>query len=280
MKTILVPVDFSIYSEYALEVAANIVAEQGGEIIVLHMMGISDSVLDNDEAKKVFDRLQYMELAKERFNEFLDKPYLKGIKVKDTVANHKIFTELADKAEELGADLIVMGSHGVTGFKDVFVGSNTEKVVRTSEIPVLVIKNPIKNFSIKRAVFATDFNSENIPAFQKSRRFLQQFGVEPELLFVNMPEKFFNSREMKAKGVKFLSDARVDNPELYENIHYYSDYTLESGVYHFCGENDIDVIIVPTHGRRGLAHFFYGSAGENISNKSKIPVLTMKIQKT
>ncbi len=277
MKRILVPVDFSKYSEYALEVAAAIAKKETAEIVVVHMMGLKDSIITRDESKELFNGLQYMQLTKQRFSEFLEKDYLKNIPVHDTIRNYKVFSELNEVAQEWHAELIVMGSHGLSGIKDVFIGSNTEKVVRTSEIPVLVVKNRLQDFKISHAVFATDFDPKFIPAYQQARKFLRYFSCEPRLLFVNLPEKFMSTREMQAKSSEFLIDTGINNPELLEKVSYYCDYTLESGIYHYCEERNVDLIILPTHGRKGLSHFFYGSIGENVANNARIPVLTMKI---
>ncbi len=277
MKRILVPVDFSKYSEYALEVAAKIAKDQKSEIVVVHMMGLKEPFLSRDEEREVFNALSYMKITKERFEKFLDKPYLKEIKVTDAVHNDKKFSELDDIALDRGAELIVMGSHGLSGMKDIFVGSNTEKVVRSSGIPVLVIKSRIPNFRIKNAIFACDFKDDYLAAFQKTRRFLKPFGVEPKPLFINIPEKFMSSLEMESMASEFLLNAGLENPDIYKQVDFYSDYTLESGIYHYCDEKNIDLIIVPTHGRKGLAHFFYGSIGENVANNAQVPVLTMKV---
>lgn len=278
MKRILVPVDFSKYSEYALEVAAAIAKKETAEIVVVHMMGLKDSLLTRDQSRELFNGLQYMQLTKEKFMEFLDKDYLEDIVVHDTIRNYKVFSELNEVAKEWKAELIIMGSHGLTGVKDVVVGSNTEKVVRTSEIPVLVVKKQLKNFRISQAVFVTNFDSKFIPAYQEARKFLRYFSCDPKLLYVNLPEKFMSTREMEASSAEFLTEAGINNPELLNEVSYYCDYTLESGIDHYCEERDIDLIILPTHGRKGLSHFFYGSVGENVANNARIPVLTMKIK--
>ncbi|AVR44359.1 universal stress protein [Christiangramia fulva] len=277
MKRILVPVDFSKYSEYALKVAAQIARDLKCEIIVVHMMGLSEPLLTRDEEREVFNALSYMQITKERFTKFLDKPYLKGITVIDVVHNDKNFSELDEIATSRDAGLIVMGSHGLSGMKDIFVGSNTEKVVRSSEIPVLVIKNHIPDFKIKNAIFACDLKDDYLNSFQKTRKFLEPFNVHPRPLFVNIPERFLSNREMEAMASNFLMDAGIADADIFTEVDFYSDYTLESGIYHYCEERDIDLIVIPTHGRKGLAHFFYGSIGENVANNAKIPVLTIKI---
>lgn len=276
MKTILVPVDFSEYSEYALEVAASIAKINNASIVVVHMLGLTHAFLTKDEEAQVFNAMYYMKLSKKKFEEFLDKPYLKGIEVTETIRNYKVFTELNDVAKEFSADLIVMGSHGVSGFSDIFIGSNTEKVVRTSEIPVLVIKDRLEQFNIKKAVFVTNLAEESVAAYIKARNFILNFDCTLELLFIKLPEFFKSTGEMNEKYTKFLDASELNELEPPE-IKYYSDYSLESGVFSYCNDNDVDVILMPTHGRRGLSHFFYGSYGEDIANHSKIPVITIKI---
>lgn len=276
MKTILVPVDFSEYSEFALEVAASIANDKGANIIAVHMLGLSNAFLTKDESEEVYNAMYYMKLAKKRFKEFLNKPYLKDIEVTDTIRNYKDFSELNKVAKEFQADLIVMGSHGTSGFAEIFVGSNTEKVVRTSEIPVLVIKERMKDFNIKQVIYVSDLELESVGAYVKTRNFLLNFDCELEMLFVKLPEYFHSTREMSDKYNKFL-DATGLNELVPPEIRYYDDYSLESGVFNYCKKHEEDVIIIPTHGRKGLSHFFYGSYGEDVVNHSTIPVLTMRI---
>ena len=277
MKTILVPVDFSEHSEYALEVAASIAKKQNAEIIVVHMMGLSESHLTKDEKQEVFNAIYFMKLTRQRFEKFLDKDYLKDIEVTQAVKTHKVFSEINDVAEEFEADLIVMGSQGTAGVKEVFVGSNTEKVVRTSNCPVLVIKERISNFKIEKAVFVTDFELDTLTSFMKARTFFKAFNVVPKILFINIPEKFLSTKEMKLKAYNFLIDVGMDNKKFKEDIIFYNDYSAEKGIFNYCNEEDIDAVAIPTHGRKGIGHFFYGSIGEDVANHANIPVVTFKI---
>lgn len=277
MKKILVPVDFSEHSEYALEVAANLAKKYNAEIVTLHMMGLSQSMVNKDDSQGVFEAMYHMKLAKKQFEDFLDKDYLKGIKIQSTVQNYKIFNELDAVAKEHEADLIVMGSHGSSGMKEVFVGSNTEKVVRTSSVPVLVIKNRIMNFNVEKMVFACDFSLDFVPAFKKARELAKTFNSTLQLVYINTPERFKRSSEMEERAFEFLTKSEDDAIDLYDEIKYYCDTTIEDGIFSFSNNYNANVIAIPTHGRRGLAHFFTGSIGEELVNHSDIPVLTFKI---
>lgn len=277
MKTILVPVDFSKHSEYALEVAASIAKKQDAEIVVVHMMGLSDSFLTKDEKQEVLNAIYFMKLTKQRFEKFLNKEYLDGIEVIQAVKTHTVFFEINQVASEYQADLIVMGSHGTTGVKEVFIGSNTEKVVRTADIPVLVIKERMENFNINKAVFVTDFDQETVKSYISAKKFFKFFNVQPHILFINIPEIFMSTREMTLKAKNFMINAGVDTKKIRNDIIFYDDYTAEKGIYNYCREAQIDAIAISTHGRKGIGHFFYGSIGEDIANHASIPVVTFKI---
>ena len=278
MKKILVPVDFSTHSEYALEVAAVIAKKQNAEIIALHMMGLSEAVVNKNESKEVLEAMYYLKLAEKRFSEFLDKKFLAGLKVTDTVYNYKNFNEINDVAKEHKADLIVMGSHGSSGLTEVFVGSNTEKVVRTSDIPVLVIKNKPKNFTFENVVFACDFEKESMMAYQKAVKFFKLFSANVHLLHVNLPnERFRSTAEIEEKVREFLYQADLGNLDSLDKVVYVDDYSVEDGVFTYSNKINADAIALATHGRRGLAHFFFGSVGEDLANHADIPVLTFKI---
>ena len=77
------------------------------------------------------------------FSRIMKEPFLKSIQVHETVEFHRAFGVIMEISKGKKCDLIVMGSHGSSGIEEIFIGSNTEKVVRHSEIPVLVIKNDI-----------------------------------------------------------------------------------------------------------------------------------------
>ena len=278
MKKILVPVDFSKYSEKALEVAASLAKRHGAEIIAVHMMGLSDAVITREESKEVFEAMYYMRLAEKRFSEFLDKDYLDGLKVTDTVHNYKVFSELNEVAVDLGADLIVMGSHGTSGLREVFVGSNTEKVVRTSEIPVLVIKNQAPHFQPENGVFACDFLENSIGPYKRAKWMFDLLGINMQLLYINLAGDFRSTREIEKRILNFMTKAEEPNPFLALNdVVQYNDYSVEAGIFAYSQVSNTDIIAIPTQGRQGLAHFFSGSIGEDVVNHSELPVLTFRV---
>lgn len=273
MKTIVVPVDFSEQSEYALKVAASLAKKHGAEILTLHMLELNQAVITSSEGYHPEQTVFFIKLAEKRFKDFLNKDYLDKIKVTPIIKHYKVFSEVDEIAKKHDAELIVMGSHGTDGLKEIFIGSNAEKVVRNSEIPVLVIKNKMDNFKIERFVFACDFKLENLKAFEKAKRFAEILSAEIDLVYINTPgDNFLSTADAYKQINAFLHKANIA-----DEVEIYNDYSVERGILNYSENNSADAIGIPTHGRKGLSHFFMGSIGEDVANHSKIPVVTFKI---
>ncbi len=273
MKSILVPTDFSQQSEYALKVAATLAKKHKAEIIVLHMLELSQTLVSGAEGFYPEQTVFLIKLAEKRLTEFMDKPYLKGIDVVPIVKHFKVFSEVNEVAKKHNVDLVVMGSHGADGFKELFVGSNAEKVVRNSDVPVLVIKDDIANFKVHSFVFGCDFKDESLLAFRKAKDFADLLGAKLDLVYINTPgDDFMATADAYDRISEFLQKAGEG-----QEVEIYNDYSIERGILNYSERVSADLIGMPTHGRKGLSHFLVGSIGEDIANHSKIPVVTFKM---
>jgi K+-sensing histidine kinase KdpD len=166
-----------------------------------------------------------------------------------------------------------MGSHGASGFKEMFVGSNAEKVVRMSDIPVLVIKNEHDDFSIDDFVFASDFKNDSKETYRQATEFAMAFGAKIHLLMVNTAGNFTTTKRANERINAFIEDYSFKN----YSVNIYNDDSVEKGILNFSKDIDADLIGISTHGRQGIAHFFNGSISEDLVNHAKRPVITFKI---
>ena len=277
MKKIIVPIDFSEHSEYALKAAAKLAKKNNAELLALHMLEMSDVMLTSSEDLQNQKAIFFFKLAEQRFTDFLKKDYLKGVTVIPIVKHFKVFSEVNDVAKKNNADMIVMGSHGSSGMKEFFVGSNTERVVRHAEIPVLVVKKDLPEIDFEVVVYACDFSIDSIEPYLKAKKMIESMNAKMYLVHVNLPnDRFKSSLEIEQGVVSFLNKAE-GNLDKMESIHYISDYTVEEGILNFSNKVGADLIAIPTHGRKGLAHFFEGSISEDIANHATLPVMTFKI---
>jgi len=279
MKTIIVPIDFSEHSEYALHTAAILAKEQNAEIIALHMLELSTVHAYGEEAqsKHIEKALYYTKLAEKKFDGFLNKEYLKGISVTPIIRHFKVFSELGEVVAENNADLVVMGSKGSSGLTEFFIGSNTEKVVRNSEVPVLVVKNKPINWDVKKVVFATDFSEEAIPSFSKSIALLDAMKADVQMLYVNVPGEGFKATDEMEWAVETFLEQAEGNLDRVKNVHFIADKSAERGILKYAKKVDADIVAVTTHGRTGLARFFEGSVSEDLVNHADFAILSFRI---
>ncbi|MBJ7881716.1 universal stress protein [Gelidibacter salicanalis] len=288
MNTILLPTDFSETANHALEIAVQLTKKFKSKLVLLHMLEIPlnmmpDVALTNDvqaihntHQNDLPEAVYYMKLAKKRFEELAQLPILKGIKYEEAVQNHLDFKGINSSAHKHNADLVVMGSHGATGFKEVFVGSNTEKVVRTSDIPVLVIKSRNENFEVKNFVYATNWEANSLQSLRDAYHLSQKLGANMTILYINTPgHTFLTSREINQKFATLLKSSNLNADTVRTTI--YADRNIEEGILNFCNDTNADLIGVTTHGRKGLSHFLNQSISEDIANHFEIPVVTFKI---
>lgn len=271
MKKIIVPVDFSKHSYFALEVAANLAKKIDASLYICHILDLPHmSLSDGDTPASIF----LLKITKNKMKETLAKPYLQGLNVEDEVVYDEPIEIISEKANQIGADLIVMGTHGSRGDRENFVGSNTEKVVRTADVPVLAIKERFENFEIKDIVFASNFYGEVDSIFEKIKSFAEVFKAKIHLLKVVTPNLFERTPYSQKLMEDFAKRFEISNYE----THIFNDKHVEDGIIEFSRLNKMDLISMSTHGRTGLARILNGSIAEEITNHAPLPVLSIKVK--
>jgi len=276
MKKILVPTDFSPQAENALKVAVQMAQRFDSEIFLLHMLELPTGNIDpvsGSNTNELPEALFFLKLAKKRFKELLSQDYLKGVKVHETVEFHQAFEGIMEISQKHSCDIIIMGSNGSTGLKEIFIGSNAEKVVRNSTIPVMIIKNDRPDFEVNNLVFATDCKLENKHTLGKVKKFAEKIDANLHLVYINTANNFVIEEKAQKYLEDFVKGADLKNYTL--NI--YNDVTVEEGILNFATSINAELISISTHGRKGLDHFFNGSISEDLVNHANMPIVTFKI---
>jgi nucleotide-binding universal stress UspA family protein len=275
MKKIIIPVDFSKHSEFALETAAALAKKHNSELIVMHMLELSESIFSSSSSEKNEETAFMLMVTNKKFESFLDKPYLEGISITPMIKHHKVLKEVDEVARELKADLVVMGSRGHNDHEGIFLGSNTEKVVRHSNVPLLVVKSKPESIDFENIVLATDFSDESIPAAKSAMELLSHLGKKVTLLHVNLPNhNFLSTDDIEEKVNNFLR--LTNHKDWKDNVALVSDYNAEEAILSYADKHKMDAIGMITQGRTGIFHLFGGSISEDLVNHSKLPVFTFK----
>lgn len=157
-KVIMSPVDFSGHSETALNAAVELASCFRSEICLVHVV---PAIPKLPSPSKIFSEREYEEQlhedAQKRLDELAKKIGKGGVVVKSVVATaNDVSMELLRAAEHNNVDLIVIATHGMTGWRKLAFGSVAEKVVRLATCPVLVMRihaeeeavDPVKRDSV------------------------------------------------------------------------------------------------------------------------------------
>lgn len=219
------------------------------------------------------ESILYLRKTKEKIVRFKERIFSKDIEVEHIIKLQAPNEGIIKYGEKLDVDLIVMGSKGHSEFEEILIGSNTEKVVRTSKIPVLVVKKDAEKFKLKDLVFASNFNKENRLAFEKFLAFAHLFKSKIHLLKINTPHKFESTFAAETKIKDFIHGCKLPK----HSITVYCDVSIEMGILNFSRNKNADIIALTTHGRSGLSHLFNGSVAKNLSKSALKPMLTFKI---
>jgi nucleotide-binding universal stress UspA family protein len=266
MKKILVPCDFSEPAQQAYKFALSLAEASDGEVYVMHAMdmplmyesafGLQPYVLDS--------RLE-QELEEKAKSNFLKLQSLMG-KGTENVSFHIIHGPVAlsirDFIKEKNIDLVVMGTRGAGGLKEYLVGSNTEKIVRTSRVPVFAIRKAPDIKEIKSIVLPTTLRMDHPEFIEKVKALQRFFHAKLHVLYINTPVDFRTDRDIQPHLQEFAKRFKL------------TDYTLNmrndayetDGIISFAGEIKADMIAMATHGRRGVLHLLTGSVTEDVVN--------------
>lgn len=143
IKKILCPTDFSEPSHEAMKAAVELASHFGAEVILFHAVPVLPP-LPADPNFVLFGVEEYeralQEDAEQKLKEILEQFVPKGIASRFVVTRGDAATEIVRAAEAERADLIVIATHGLTGWRHLVFGSVAEKVVRLSPCPVLTIR--------------------------------------------------------------------------------------------------------------------------------------------
>ncbi len=287
-KKILVPVDFSEFSDKAVEYAMFIAEGYGADITLLHAVILYQEDIDEEEQlqayekiiqKKEKERTKKLELhsvAAEKRGIQVNSVLIRGFSAADSMINY-----ISDN----NFDLVVMGTHGRTGLEKWILGSVAERMVRLSPIPVLTIHKDFDKMNIKRILVPVDFSGYSKIAVNQGIAIARGFNAALEFLHVvemeTHPEFYNISFEPILKANPELEHHVTENMlELTGIPRGEAAYSVKEGTVYkeikkYADHHQIDLIVMATRGMSDLEHFLVGSNSERVVRIAPCPVLTI-----
>ncbi len=274
MKNILVPTDFSEHSTWALEVAIMLAKRTNAAIHLLHVVDVPTYTFNAAyERLAMQKRQELLAETSKQLAELAESTAAQGVKLNHVLEQGTTYKLIVETADANNCDVIVMGTHGISGLKKLFIGSTTERVIHTANCPVLSIRQQVSKVDIKQLVFASNFFGEVIEVFPKVYAFAQAFDAKLQLVRINTPGNFETTRFINKQVREFVKLCHIKNYEMT----IYNDNTEEEGVLNFAEDVSADLIAIATHERTTLSHLINPSVAEGLSERAALPILTVKI---
>jgi nucleotide-binding universal stress UspA family protein len=268
MKNILVPCDFSKPAINAFRFALDVASQSRGKIYLINVLELP--VVHDPQLTVAAPFISdWGDKIEGDLNKLIAK-YKTDVKVIRGVEYGTPAHTITSFAEKNSIDIIVMGSHGASGLRELLIGSTAEKVVRHSRIPVLVTKEFYKG-PIKHIVFPNTLETEDQQDLTMKVKALQAFfKATVHIVFINTPRNFSSDTLTLARLREFAKHFMFKD----YTINVYNDLYEEEGIMKFAASIKGNLIAMGTNARKGIPHMIKGSVAENVVNHTNTPIWT------
>ncbi len=270
MKTIIHPTDFSAVADNALAFANAIAGSTQARIILLHayhvpvlapMAGGYAQTAPNEEAEReLLEKLQ-------QTCQKLSRNY-PHIHYEAKLINGMLVDVLPAYAKEIGADLIVMGTEGASGLKQVLLGTRSAEVLSEAKCPVLIIPAEAHFRGIEQIVFATDLQDEPAADVYSVVELARTFQAEISFLYVpvNGTDEF--SDEDWKRFYEKMAYGKI-------SFHVQKGSRIEEAIQSFADKQSADLIVMINHRRHFWDELLIASQTRQMAYHTKTPLLVL-----
>jgi len=271
MKKILVAIDFSEGSINALKHALVIAKKNDSDVIMVWVdpdtfkfLDDSDSVSGESQTHLAFEQLC------QEYKTKMGRGELRYI-----VKQGQIYEQIVQAAIDEEVDLLVCGTHGISGFSEFWMGSTAFRIIMASSVPVLSVQKEINpKETINKIVLPIDSTIETRQKITYAVQMAQIFGAEIHVLslYTTKVEEIRRLVDSYARQtIKYIEseNIKVQSSSVYgSNI---TNLTLD-----YAKENDIDLIVIMTEQEVSTVNLWMGAYAKQMVNHSSIPVLSIK----
>jgi nucleotide-binding universal stress UspA family protein len=292
MAHILCPIDFSDISQHALDHAAAIARWYEARLTLLYVianpptMDLPPLVLEEADRERLMTDMHRMAAA-------VPREVQVEFRLQEAAYVHE---EILAQLGAMHADLLVIGTHGRSGFQRLFLGSVTEKVIRKAMCPTLVVPPRAPDVSagaavqFRRILCPVDFSESSLDALVYAINLAEEADAQLTLLHaVEVPAVLIEERTMPALDLSRVRDAVAAEARrrLYELIPQSARTycTVETAVVEgrayreilrHATERQADLIVMGVHGRGALDLLVFGSTTHHVIRASACPVLIVR----
>ncbi|WP_447980048.1 universal stress protein [Candidatus Nitrospira bockiana] len=285
LKRLLIPTDFSTPAEAASQFGLRVAEYCRAEVLFLHVVefepGLYPYPLLNDLALQ-----QIREQVGAALGGMVAAAEGRGIPATGRHEQGIASERIIETATVWDADLIVVGTRGRTGLDHVLLGSTAERVVKGAPCPVVTVRGDRDTSSIQRILVPLDLSDCSLEALEYAAQTAREFKAALRMLHVpdwaSIRLNFSPAELADHERVRGEIETRLGGfVQAFGREGIPASFTLRNGpppdaILEEAGESRSDLIVMGTHGRRGVSRLLFGSVTEAVLRRSSVPVLTLR----
>lgn len=264
---VLVPTDMSETSNLAFEAAKELIRETGAIITPLYAF-----------TKTRYDGADAMNDAETDLNKITSKYFDESQIDSPIISNQSAVDAIVDNGKNF--DLILMSSHGKNGFNRLLLGSVTEKVIRMSHTPVLLVKGKFPLFPMKKILLTTDFSENALKSYPLVATLAKKTNADVHALYAVVYSATEPATHLEAyvrtKEKQFRDDVHKYFKAVENQVSFEADLTRKSAHEYLADhldKNDYNLVVMSTLGHTGLDYLRLGSTTANVIRHATTNIL-------
>ncbi len=271
LNQIVVPTDFSEAAYAAMNHAVDVAKRFNSQITLTHVLetGAYQGIFSPSRKTEYDERENAMQKLQEDAHRLEMES---GVEVAQAIESGRISEEIIKVVKEKDADLIIMGTHGVAGWAEFFVGSNAYKVVTQAPCPVLTVQSASSRPECEHIILPIDRTPETRQKVPVAAAFAKKFGATihvATLLADDTPEYRYDFE----KKVKQIADY-LDREGIEHTESILTGNNLATMTMNFAESKSGNLIVMMTEQESNMTGFLMGPYAQQVVNHSKIPVLS------
>ena len=272
-KRIVVGIDFSDNSINALKHAITIANKADMSVTMVWVDHI-------DYSKEIFniDPTHRLDAVAKRFNDIMNEHEGCCKELDFVVRKGKVYREICDVANEVKAKYLVVGTHGLSGFEEFWSGSNANRIVAASEVPVITIRGGVNyDQNLERIVLpldSTKVTREKVPIVAELAKYFDSEVHILGLQTTHLSDIRYRIKAYVAQSEDMLKENGIRYKSVFIDSEQITDDTLE-----YAKKINANLIAIMTEQETTTANLWMGPYAAQMVNHSPIPVLSVKPQK-
>lgn len=273
MKKILIPTDFSSNANNAAKLALKLATTSGASLHFIHVVFTpTDWDKMTDEMKlKYPESQQKIQDAEAEMAQLVKAYEASDVSVESTLDYGNPNDRINAFIRKNDIDLIIVGSHGTSNKADLFIGSNTQRVMRSTHTPVIAVKNSYQVQNIKKIVLASSLDEDAIQPYKKLKSITEALSINLELLYINTPLNFKDTDQIEQVIERFVEQVGTRDKITIRN-----DHEVAQGILKHCEKNEVEMAALINHRKAGAAHYLMGVT-ETLVFHADFPIISMNV---